>query len=475
MAICADGAGWVWRAALVAGLLLAAAGCGRHGKGAPVGGSDKPPSQTKLQRNVELAQVTQQRLPAFVETVGALEAEGQTDVAAGVTGIVDEVLFREGQWVDTDTILVKVDQRRYEALMAQTEANLKRAEAAFTKAESNEKRAEAMVASAGDTLELKQTIQENIQRSGAAARREESQEARVNVEVARSMLRVARADAEVAKSELAAARSDVKAAVALRDLAAHNLFRSRVRPPYRGQINQRRVTPGTYLEEKTVIATIADLSRLRLVGYIPEKATPLVRQMLNEEQRARTVFLVGPWAASPWAALGAYGADLAGEGPAAYRLEFELRPYPKQKFYGRIFYLSTVASPDTHMFECKAEVPNRGFLAELRPGYTAKIRCPLPGNAESYVIPEEAVRASERGFIAFRPRPVVRKDGSVEWVAQAVTLELGVRVPGSVEVLKGLRPGDWIVRKGAEALEENTPLAIPAEQLAQLPPPKFRP
>src|SRR5262245_928005 len=102
---------------LGAGLLLLVFGCNRHGKEAPKGGSDVPPHKTNLKRNVELARAEQRSLVYCVETVGVLEAEGQTDIAAGVTGIVDEVLFREGDLVDTDTVLVKVDQRRYTALV----------------------------------------------------------------------------------------------------------------------------------------------------------------------------------------------------------------------------------------------------------------------------------------------------------------------------------------------------------------------
>src|SRR3954449_5283397 len=82
--------------------LLAAVGCGRHGKESPKGGTDVPPSQAKIKRNVSLAPVREEKLNSFVDTVGYLEAEGQTDIAAGVSGVVDEVLFREGQYVDRD-------------------------------------------------------------------------------------------------------------------------------------------------------------------------------------------------------------------------------------------------------------------------------------------------------------------------------------------------------------------------------------
>jgi membrane fusion protein, multidrug efflux system len=93
------------------------------------------------------------------------------------------------------------------------------------------------------------------------------------------------------------------------------------------------------------------------------------------------------------------------------------------------------------------------------------------------VIPEEAgkweaVRASEHGFIAFVPVPerddrgqiLKDKDGRTQWVAQRRRLELGFRAPGWVEVRSGLRPGEWVVRRGADTLEEGTPLTIPPEQ-----------
>lgn len=440
--------------AVAASVLLS--GCGRHGKEAPQGGSTVTPSQTKLKRNVELGQVTREALQTYVETVGYLEAEGQTEIAAGVSGVVDEVLFREGQVVDQNTVLVKVDQRRYVTALDVAKANEVRAEAALGL--SREMERFSRLAGVGSSAEDK------VKMTGQA---------------------------RVAEAELVAARS-------ARQLAEHNLYRSQVRAPYAGQINQRRITPGTFLEDKTVIATMADLSRLRLVGYIPEKAAPLVRQMLQQENVMHTSWLVGSWFGNPVTGLAATILDHTGEGPAAFRLEFELRPFPRRTFYGRIFYLSTVASPDTHMFECKAEVPGRSPEGELRPGYTARIRCPLPGHGESMVVPEEAVRATEQGDIVFRPRAVRGPDGTVEWVAEAVTLQLGIRRPGSVEVLKmidkneaaresrilhglskgdkegaaevlkGLSAGDWIVRKGAESLENGTPIQIPEGQVQEL-------
>src|SRR5262249_12062755 len=137
-------------------------------------------------------------------------------------------------------------------------------------------------------------------------------------------------------------------------------------------------------------------------------------------------------------------------------------------FHARVFFMSTIADPSTHMFEVKAEIlingklfglhPDKALRDELRPGYTAKIRFPLRSNPDAVIVPEEAVRASERGFLAFVPVKQVRKDGKEEWLVQARPLNLGYRADGWVEVRQGLAPGELLVRRGAEALEDGTPI-----------------
>jgi RND family efflux transporter MFP subunit len=243
-----------------------------------------------------------------------------------------------------------------------------------------------------------------------------------------------------------------------------------VRAPYAGQVNQRKVTLGTYVEDKTTIATIADLRRIRLVGWVPEKAAPTARELLRREELRRACRLTGAalTATVPLAPLTVLVAGERLTSPDDFNLEFTLNAYPKQTFRARIFYMSTVASPDTHMFECKAEVDARGLDAELRPGLSARIRCPLRGNPNACVVPEESVRATERGFIAFVPVRRKTKDGKDEWIAQARELKLGYRSAGSVEVQQGIAPGEWIVRKGAEALEEGTPIRFPEAQLEEV-------
>jgi membrane fusion protein (multidrug efflux system)/multidrug efflux system membrane fusion protein len=361
-----------------------------------------------------------------------LEAEGQTDIAAGVTGIVDEVLFREGDAVETDAVLVKVDQNRYRLDVEVARASLQRA------------RAEREAAEAG--FRIAQRAKQGVS--------EDEKTAKLGLWKAKE------GEAALAENQL--------------DRARHFLNLSQVRARYPGQINSRKVTVGMYVEEKTVIGTMADLSRLRLVGYVPETAAPVLREMLKEHhRRVRAMQIIAPLgaAASPLNRFGGI-ANLRLPAPvlvpASHDPEFTLLAIPQKKFHARVFFMSTVADPSTHMFEVKAEIlingklfglhPEQALGDELRPGYTAKIRFPLRSNPDAVIVPEEAVRASERGFLAFVPVKQTRKDGTAEWVVKARPLTLGYRADGMVEVRQGLEPGELIVRRGAEALEDGTPI-----------------
>src|SRR5262245_41425756 len=237
--------------ALGVGLLSTGAGCGKKGISAPAGGGTLSPSKVVLARNVELTVAQQRALVYRVETVGMLEAEGQTDIAAGVTGVVDQVFFREGDEVRPGTLLATVDQARYQADEELARSNVERARAA---------------------TDLMRDLNDRAQRAGAGVSDEDRAKARGNLKIA---------DAEYSSAIAALVRARV------------NLERSRVRAPYAGRINKRLVTKGSYLEERTPIATLADLSHIRLVGYVPETSAPILRELLSTQERRLDVARLG--------------------------------------------------------------------------------------------------------------------------------------------------------------------------------------
>lgn len=389
-----------------------------------------PPSKVNLKRNVEIGTAEKRSLQYTVETPGVIEAERITDIAAGVSGIVDEVLFREGEFVTPDTVLLVVDQKRFETQLSLAKANELRARAALEQSKDTARRAEDA--------------------KGAITEEERTRTALVQ---------------KTSEAELAAA-------VANRQLAEIQLNRSRVRPPYAGRINLRKVTAGSYIDEKGVVATIADITRLRLVGWIPESASSAVRSRMTgnlavsfADATAQMVSAVPPLFGISVRNLAMF--PVLVQAPQLSDVEFTLLASPRQTYRGRLFYMSTIANNETHMFESKSEIfPSD--MKQMQAGYTARIRFPLRTNQEACVVPEEAVRPNERGFVAFVPIQKTGKNGQTEWVAQARILELGYREPGWVEVKKGLKPGETFISRGSEALEDGTPIQFANKEPAKL-------
>jgi multidrug efflux pump subunit AcrA (membrane-fusion protein) len=90
--------------------------------------------------------------------------------------------------------------------------------------------------------------------------------------------------------------------------------------------------------------------------------------------------------------------------------------------------------------------------AELRPGSFAQVTVPVGSSGQSAVIPQTAVRPSERGFLAY-----VVEGG----VARERELSLGLRTAdGRVEVRSGVKPGEQLVVRGGEALRDGAKVKV---------------
>lgn len=373
-----------WSATLLAGLALLATGCsqGKHGAGDSI-----HPSKVKLTRRVEVALAEQKEVTYAVETVGVVEPERQTDIAPGVAGVVDQVLFQEGDLMDpATTVLIKIDQRRFEAELALAKAN--------------EGRAAARLALAKDLLSRANQL--------------------------RDRRAVAQEELTTREQEMRIAQAELDAMIASRMLAEDQLAKSRVRPPYSGQVNERRVAVGDYVKPETVIATMADNATMRLATYVPELAAPRLKP---------------------------------GE-----HIEFTLEAVPNKKFRAKITYLSTVADPQTHMFACKGEIESPD--PNTKPGMFARVRIPIEKHPEACVVPEESVRASDKGFVVYVPEKA-GEGADAGWLARPRKVRLGMRRPGTVEILEGIKAGETVVTRGSEALENGAPIEFPTAPAAK--------
>jgi multidrug efflux pump subunit AcrA (membrane-fusion protein) len=105
------------------------------------------------------------------------------------------------------------------------------------------------------------------------------------------------------------------------------------------------------------------------------------------------------------------------------------------------------------MVDVTANVVNSN-QAELRPGAFARVTVGIGDRRNAPVIPQTAIRPSERGFLAF----VIENN-----IARQRVLTLGMRTAdGQVEVTNGINPGEMIVIRGAEALREGVKVRVEA-------------
>jgi len=123
----------------------------------------------------------------------------------------------------------------------------------------------------------------------------------------------------------------------------------------------------------------------------------------------------------------------------------------QQTHEARITHVGHAADPATRMVMIIAEVIG-GDREGLRPGAFAEVTIPIGGARAAPVLPQTAVRPTERGFVAY----VVEGN-----LARERVLTLGMRTSdGAVEVKSGIRPGELVVVRGAEALRDNVPVEV---------------
>lgn len=125
------GAWWWWQQSGVA----AAQGKSDKGKGKGKGG----PLTVKAVRAVS------KPMPVLVEAVGTVEPEHSVQIRAQVSGVLQSVLFKEGDLVKPGQLLFQIDSRTFEASYRQSQAQLARDMAQLENAKVQQERLEPLL------------------------------------------------------------------------------------------------------------------------------------------------------------------------------------------------------------------------------------------------------------------------------------------------------------------------------------------
>jgi membrane fusion protein, multidrug efflux system len=215
---------------------------------------------------------------------------------------------------------------------------------------------------------------------------------------------------EAWRTKVLVAAAEVAQTGAALNQAKLNLHDAYVRAPLAGLVQTRTVQTGQYVQPGTVLATLI-------------RRDPLLLRFQATEQDA---------------------ARLQPGMKAILKVRNDSRQY-----VARIIHVAASTEESTRMVAVTAEVVDKAKDA-LRSGSFAEVTVPVGNSRSLPVIPQAAIRPSEKGFLAF----IVIDGLAVERV-----LTPGMRTAdGQVEVLSGIQSGDLLVVRGAEALSDGVPV-----------------
>ncbi|UAL11943.1 MdtA/MuxA family multidrug efflux RND transporter periplasmic adaptor subunit [Caulobacter segnis] len=228
--------GVVWLAwALLHGDTKSAAGDmgGPGGPGGPGGGGRRGPAST-----VAVATATATDLPIIIEALGTVKPAATVTVRPQVSGVITEVMFREGQTVQRGQPLVQIDPRPYQMALLQ--------------AQGNQTRDEAQLAAARLTLTRYQTLlaQDSI----------------------------ARQEVDTQAATVKQLEGTVMADRAAVGTARLNLGFARITAPVSGRVGLRVVDVGNYIGagDTNGVAVITTLSPIDVEFTVPQDDVPRI-------------------------------------------------------------------------------------------------------------------------------------------------------------------------------------------------------
>lgn len=265
-----------------------------------------------------------------------------------------------------------------------------RFEVALASARAQLARARATVAEARDALERRTAA--NEAQPGLVREDEIAQ--------LRTRLAVLQADEQLAQAAVDRAQLDVRDAY--------------VKAPIAGTIETRSAQTGQYVQPGTVLATLVRREPLLLRFKVPDAEAAVLSPGME----------------------------------ASFTVRGALRPLK-----ARITHVPEAADPASRMVLVTASIIDDA-RTELVAGSFAQVSVPAGTSLQSPVVPQSAVRPSERGFLAY----VVEGDTAHERVVQ-----LGLRTrDGLVQVRDGLQAGEKLVIRGAEALRDGATVRVVA-------------
>jgi len=271
------------------------------------------------------------------EYSGRFEARAIVEVRARVSGFVDKLHFKDGQWVNAGDRLFTIDKRPYEIAVESAAADVARNKAQVELADLQVGRGASLIAS--------RTITEQ--------------------------------DNDTRKSNLAVARAQLKAAEAALHNAQLNLEWTEVTAPLAGRISDRRVDPGNLIQGgqqgATLLSTIVSTDPIYFLFDVSEA----------DHLRYQRLQLMGVRAQA---------------GSSTIPVRIKLADESEWRRLGTIDFVDTVLSPRSGTVRTRAVVENSDHL--LTPGVFGRVQL-YGGEYNAVLVPDTAIVSDQARKIVF--------------------------------------------------------------------------
>ncbi len=197
--------------------------------------------------------------------------------------------------------------------------------------------------------------------------------------------------------------------------ARTRLAKTLIRAPFDGVLGLREVSVGEYVSAGQALIDLVRLDPIELDLRVPEVV--LVRLALGQQ--------VG----------------------------VTVDAYPGETFNGEIVAIAPTVDAASRSVALRARLANAD--GRLRPGMSVRASIELSNTDAALLVPEQAIWPQGEAKMVYRVE---------QGVAHLVPVTLGARLPGRVEVLSGLKPGDVVVTSGQLKIGDGTPVEIAAPE-----------
>jgi HlyD family secretion protein len=401
------------RTAAALGIFLFAAGCSKNE--APEAESVAP---------VQTAPVVRAPMQRIIKAQAILHPLNQASITPKIAAPVREFHVNRGDHVRQGQLLAVLENQDLAAAVVESKGLVDQAEAGYRSTTAATlpveiARAQAEVRSTKEALDAAQKLYDSrkeLVQQGALPRRQ-LDEANVALVQARNQHENAvrqlnsldQVERETATRQV---QAQLDAAKGRHQGVQAQLEYSRITSPINGVVTERPFYAGEMAGTDKPLLTVMDISRVIARANVPADLLPFLR--------------VG----NP--------ATIVGSDPTA-------------ELHGKVTVVSPALDPNSTTAEVWIEAPNPE--ERFRPGSTVQVTIVAETVPDAIVVPLTAILPSPEG-------------GSMVLVAGADSLaherqiEIGIRAAGTVQILKGLEPGEQVIVVGGLGLEDKAKVRI---------------